>query len=148
MLEMSYIQSGLNPADYYSRIDPFRRNSLCYFMGCGPRGIWGSKWTQLRPHGLRFQRTAQSQGRSSSSFYPLFNTMFSRSESITLRPIHLRWYYSQCLRLPCFFADWTIASVPWIPKSHGYVYGPEIVATPCLVAHNQLDVQEKGFDRL
>ena len=39
-------------------------------MGCGPRGIWGSKWTQLRPHGLRFQRTAQSQGRSSSSFPP------------------------------------------------------------------------------
>ena len=69
-------------------------------MGCGPRGIWGSEWTQLRPHGLRFQRTAQSQGRSSSSFYPLFNTMFSRSESITSRPIHLRWYYSQCLRLP------------------------------------------------
>ena len=25
-------------------------------MGCGPRGLWGSKWTQLRPHGLRFQR--------------------------------------------------------------------------------------------
>ena len=76
--------------------------------------------------------------------------MFSRSESITSRPIHLVlvWYYSQCLRLPCFFADWTIASVPSIPKSHGYVYGPEIVATPCLVAHNQLDVQEKGFDRL
>ena len=51
-------------------------------MGCGPRGIWGSKWTQLRPHGLRFQRTARSQRRSSSSFYPFFNTMFSRSESI------------------------------------------------------------------
>ena len=25
-------------------------------MGCGPRGIWGSRWTQLRPHGLGFQR--------------------------------------------------------------------------------------------
>ena len=40
----------------FTKIDPFRRNSLCYFMGCGPRGIWRSKWTQLRPHGLRFQR--------------------------------------------------------------------------------------------
>ena len=53
-----------------------------------------------------------------------------------IKTYHLRWYYSQCLRLPSYFADWTIASVPSIPKSHGNV------------AYNQLNVQEKGFGRL
>ena len=66
----------------FTKIDPFRRNALCYLMERGPSGIWGSNWTQLRPHGFRFQRTTRPQGRSSCLFYPLSNTIFSRSVSI------------------------------------------------------------------